>query len=184
MLRLDGAAVDRREGRGRSCSGMKGSTFPARKALTQARKLGHDGVVRAIDLLADADLDLRGGKAWPDELVMEVLVARLARLAADSGPGPALHGRRPGRADQAARRDDAGHGPASWRARGGHWRRWSARRGLDLATSRDLRRAAWFLWITPLAAALSMRLMAAAGASSASSAPASAAVDRRLGTRS
>ena len=61
--------------------GLKGSTFPARKALTQTRKLGHDGVVRAIELLAEADLDLRGGKAWPDELVLEVLVARLARLA-------------------------------------------------------------------------------------------------------
>jgi len=61
--------------------GMKGSTFPARKALGQARKLGHDRVVEAVGLLADADLDLRGGKAWPDGLVLEVLVARLARLA-------------------------------------------------------------------------------------------------------
>jgi DNA polymerase III subunit delta len=32
-------------------------------------------------LLAQADLDLRGAKEWPDELVMEVLVARLSRLA-------------------------------------------------------------------------------------------------------
>jgi len=31
-------------------------------------------------LLAQADLDLRGAKEWPDELVMEVLVARLSRL--------------------------------------------------------------------------------------------------------
>ena len=31
--------------------------------------------------LARADLDLRGAKAWPPELVMEVLVARLARLS-------------------------------------------------------------------------------------------------------
>jgi hypothetical protein len=38
-------------------------------------------VVEAIDLLTTADLDLRGGKAWPDDLVLEVLVARLARLA-------------------------------------------------------------------------------------------------------
>ena len=61
--------------------GMKGSTFPARKALSQCRKLGHDRVVRAIDLLATADIDLRGGKAWPDDLVLAVLVARLAYLA-------------------------------------------------------------------------------------------------------
>jgi DNA polymerase-3 subunit delta len=54
--------------------------FPARKALDQYRKLGNSGVVRAIGLLAQADLDLRGAKEWPDELVMEVLVARLSRL--------------------------------------------------------------------------------------------------------
>jgi DNA polymerase-3 subunit delta len=60
---------------------MKGSTFPARKALTQSRKMGHDKVVRAMDLLATADLDLRGGKAWPETLVMEVLVARLTALS-------------------------------------------------------------------------------------------------------
>ena len=80
MLMLDGAEVAGEKGAAQLL-GMKGSTFPARKALTQARKLGHDGVVRAIDLLATADLDLRGGKAWSDELVLEVLVARLARLA-------------------------------------------------------------------------------------------------------
>jgi hypothetical protein len=39
-------------------------------------------VARAITLLAEADLTLRGfGKSWPDEMVMEVLVARLCRLA-------------------------------------------------------------------------------------------------------
>lgn len=80
MLMLDGAEVAGEKGAAQLL-GMKGSTFPARKALTQARKLGHDGVVRAIDLLATADLDLRGGKAWPDTLVLEVLVARLARLS-------------------------------------------------------------------------------------------------------
>ena len=35
----------------------------------------------AISLVADADLDLRGVVAWPDELVIEVLLARLAQLA-------------------------------------------------------------------------------------------------------
>jgi DNA polymerase-3 subunit delta len=80
MLMLDGAAVTGEKDAARVL-GLKGSTFPARKALTQARKLGHDGVVRAVDLLAGADIDLRGGKAWPDDLVLEVLVARLARLA-------------------------------------------------------------------------------------------------------
>jgi DNA polymerase-3 subunit delta len=61
---------------------MKGSTFPAKKALTQARRLGSLGVAEAIRLLAEADLDLRGfERVWPDELVLEVLVARLSRLA-------------------------------------------------------------------------------------------------------
>jgi DNA polymerase-3 subunit delta len=80
MLMLDGAAVVGEKDAARML-GLKGSTFPARKALVQARRLGHQGVVRAIDLLAAADIDLRGGKAWPDTLVLEVLVARLARLA-------------------------------------------------------------------------------------------------------
>lgn len=80
MLMLDGAPVGGEKDAAKLL-GMKGSTFPARKALTQVRKLGHDRVVRALDLLAGADLDLRGGKVWPEQLVMEVLVARLARLS-------------------------------------------------------------------------------------------------------
>jgi DNA polymerase-3 subunit delta len=80
MLRLDGSAV-RDEAQAAEVLGMKGSTFPAKKALTQARKLGHDGVVEAMRLLAEADLDLRKfTKDWPEHLVMEVLVARLSRL--------------------------------------------------------------------------------------------------------
>lgn len=58
--------------------GIKGSTFPAKKALEAARRLGSDRVGEVIDLLARADLDLRGATAWPPELVVEVLVARLA----------------------------------------------------------------------------------------------------------
>ncbi|MGH9213454.1 MAG: DNA polymerase III subunit delta [Acidimicrobiales bacterium] len=80
MLMLDGARVTGEKDAAQML-GMKGSTFPARKALNQARKLGHDRIVHAVDLLAQADLDLRGGKAWPEALVMEVLVARLARLS-------------------------------------------------------------------------------------------------------
>jgi DNA polymerase-3 subunit delta len=80
MLRLDGAGV-RDEAQAAELLGMKGSTFPAKKALNQARRLGHDGVVDAIRLLAEADLDLRKfTKDWPEQLVMEVLVARLSRL--------------------------------------------------------------------------------------------------------
>ena len=56
--------------------------YPARKALDASRRLGGDGVRRAITLLADADLDLRGRTDLENQTVMEVLVARLSRLAA------------------------------------------------------------------------------------------------------
>ena len=80
MLRLDGAgAAD--EHQAAAMLGMKGSTFPARKILGQTRKLGSEKIARAIRLLADADLALRGTVDWPDELVLEVLVARLAALS-------------------------------------------------------------------------------------------------------
>jgi DNA polymerase-3 subunit delta len=93
MLRLDGAAVAD-EKAAAALLGLRGSTFPARKALTQARRLGSSGVAEAFALLAAADLDLRGTKGWPEGLVMEVLVARLCRLAPRSRGGePAGAGR-------------------------------------------------------------------------------------------
>jgi DNA polymerase-3 subunit delta len=79
LLALDGADA-RDEASAAAVMGIKPG-FPARKALEQFRVLGGDGVRRAVRLLAQADLDLRGAKDWPDELVMEVLVARLSRLA-------------------------------------------------------------------------------------------------------
>ena len=80
MLRLDGAgAAD--EHQAAAMLGMKGSTFPAKKILGQTRKLGSEKIARAIRLLADADLALKGTVDWPDELVLEVLVARLAALS-------------------------------------------------------------------------------------------------------
>ena len=86
MLRLDGAEVSS-EKAAADLLGIKGSTFPARKALEQARRLGPDRLADMIGLLADADLDLRGAKAWPDELVVEVLVARLASRSGRAGKG-------------------------------------------------------------------------------------------------
>jgi DNA polymerase-3 subunit delta len=80
LLRLDGADV-RDDKEAAALLGMKGSTFPAKKALSQSRALGSEKVARAIGYLADADLDLKGRRAWPDELVLEVLVARLAVLS-------------------------------------------------------------------------------------------------------
>jgi DNA polymerase-3 subunit delta len=79
ILRLDGAMAADEKAAARLL-GIKGSTFPAKKALAQSRRLGHDRIVAVIDLLAQADLDLRGATAWDGALVMEVLVARLARM--------------------------------------------------------------------------------------------------------
>ena len=80
MLRLDGAGC-RDENEAAKALGMNGSTFPAKKALLQSRRLGSSGIRRAIDLLAQADVDLRGKRDIPGEVVMELLVARLSKLA-------------------------------------------------------------------------------------------------------
>ncbi|NLA36259.1 MAG: DNA polymerase III subunit delta [Actinobacteria bacterium] len=84
MLKLDGAAV-RSEKEAAELLGMKGSTFPAKKAMNQARSLGSERIARAVSLLAAADVDLRGRNAVPPEATMEVLVARLAQLSRPSG---------------------------------------------------------------------------------------------------
>ncbi len=86
LLKLDGVQVGG-EQQAADLLGVK-STFQARKALEQYRRLGSEGVARAVQLMAAADLDLRGDRDWPPEMVMEVLVARLARLT------PAGSGRR------------------------------------------------------------------------------------------
>ncbi|MFT3855031.1 MAG: DNA polymerase III subunit delta [Ilumatobacteraceae bacterium] len=78
LLALDGSGA-RDEASAAAAMGIKPG-FPAKKALDQYRRLGGAKVIRAINLLAQADLDLRGAKDWPEPLVMEVLVARLARL--------------------------------------------------------------------------------------------------------
>jgi DNA polymerase-3 subunit delta len=77
-VRLDGAGV-RSDAEAAALIGT--APFPARKALAQSRKLGSDAISRAVRLVAQADLDLRGASEWPSVLVLEVLVARLSRLA-------------------------------------------------------------------------------------------------------
>lgn len=86
MLRLDGAGI-RDEKEAASLLGMKGSTFPAKKALTQANKLGSAKLARATQLLARADVDLRGRTGGPPEQTLEVLVARLAALSSGGRGG-------------------------------------------------------------------------------------------------
>lgn len=78
LLRLDGADVTNEADAARLL-GM--APYPAKKALAQSRKLGSAAVLRATKLVADADADLRGASAWPNEIVLEVLVARLSKLS-------------------------------------------------------------------------------------------------------
>ncbi len=79
MASLDGAPVGG-EKDAAAYLGVRGSTYPVKKAMQQARKMGSGNVKRAWGLLADADLDLRGGTAAEAEQVLEVLIARLSRL--------------------------------------------------------------------------------------------------------
>jgi DNA polymerase-3 subunit delta len=78
LAKLDGRDV-RSEQEVMEATGIK-SKFPAKKALENYRRLGGAKVKRAYELLAVADLDLRGATALPTDVVMEVLVARLSKL--------------------------------------------------------------------------------------------------------
>jgi DNA polymerase-3 subunit delta len=78
MLRLDGASVSSPEEAAARLGAR--SVYPVKKALEEGRRLGPARIGRAVVLLADADLDLRGRSALPEETVPQVLVARLARL--------------------------------------------------------------------------------------------------------
>jgi DNA polymerase-3 subunit delta len=80
LARLDGVDAGS-EAAAADAMGIKPG-FPAKKALANYQRLGGGGIQRAIQLLAQADLDLRGERDLPNDLVMEVLVARLSRLGA------------------------------------------------------------------------------------------------------
>lgn len=81
MARLDGANVAS-EAEAAALLGV--AAYPAKKALTQSRRLGTDALLRMLILVSDADVDLRGRSSWSAELVLEVLVARLARAGRTS----------------------------------------------------------------------------------------------------
>jgi DNA polymerase III delta subunit len=82
LARLDGKDVSSRE-EAEEVLGLKG--FPAEKALKAYRSLGSDGVRKMYELLATADVDVRGGTGLDNSVVMDVLLARLARLARVTG---------------------------------------------------------------------------------------------------
>lgn len=81
MARLDGANV---AGEAEAAALLGIAAYPARKALSQSRRLGTDALLRMLTLVADADVDLKGRSSWSEELVLEVLVARLARVGRPS----------------------------------------------------------------------------------------------------
>lgn len=94
LLRLDDPSITT-EAQAHAALGGKGSAFPAKKALEAVRGMGSDGLRRAIDLLHRADLELKGASALEPQASIEVLVARLADLAARSrGGGRGGSGRR------------------------------------------------------------------------------------------
>lgn len=82
MMKIDGRGVRTAED---AVVILGGKPYTAKKVLEQYQRLGSAGISRAVSLLANADVDLRGGKDWPPEMVMEVLVARLARLGGATG---------------------------------------------------------------------------------------------------
>lgn len=89
LLKLDGPDV--RDGQqAMSLIGSK-SEFQGRKYLDLYRRVGTNGVASAIQLLARADIDIRGGKDLPEELTMEILVARLSKMG---GPAPRINRKR------------------------------------------------------------------------------------------
>jgi DNA polymerase-3 subunit delta len=67
------------EGRGPGEEGR--SSYAARAARDRALRLGPLHLGRALELVARADLDLKGASGLPQEAVLEVLLARLAQLA-------------------------------------------------------------------------------------------------------
>ncbi len=77
MLRLDGADVTSPE---QAAEVLGIHSYPAKKVLAQTRRMGAARIAQAIALLAEADLGLRGTTLLPGETVLEILVARLARL--------------------------------------------------------------------------------------------------------
>jgi DNA polymerase-3 subunit delta len=89
LLRVDSPAI-RTEAQAAEAMGIaKGrSTFPAKKALASARRYGSGRIGEAVELVASAELDLKGATQWPGELVLEVTVARLCRLARAGAGAP------------------------------------------------------------------------------------------------
>jgi len=82
LLRLDGAGARTKEAAGELLSV---SAYPAGKLLAQSHALGSERVRHAVGLVAAADEDVKGASALEGDVVLEILVARLARLHRAAG---------------------------------------------------------------------------------------------------
>ena len=87
LLALDDPAV-RSSQDAAAALGGRANPRSAGFRLRQARALGSGGLQRAFDLLAQADLDLKGARAIPEDAVVELLVARLAGLTPGARRAP------------------------------------------------------------------------------------------------
>ncbi len=91
ILRVQSPAISSEGGAAEALGIAKGrSTFPARKALDAARRLGPGGSGDAVIALADAELALKGKLDWEPEVVLEVLVARLCRISRTARGAPVV----------------------------------------------------------------------------------------------
>jgi len=76
IARLDGSGVRS----GDEAAELLGvSPFPGKKLFALYKKMDHDKIVRALNLIGDADLDLKGTSGLSEKAIAEILVARLAQ---------------------------------------------------------------------------------------------------------
>jgi DNA polymerase-3 subunit delta len=86
LLRLEGSGARTKDA---AASLLKVSAFPAGKLLGAASSLGAARIRQAVAWIAGADADVKGATALEPAIVLEILVARLARLHRAAGRGAA-----------------------------------------------------------------------------------------------
>ena len=95
LMRVDGPSISTEADAAKAMGIAPGrSTFPAKKALRAASQWGSANIAEAIGLVFDAEVDIKGASAWPEVAVLEVLVARLCRLARGRAAGARANARR------------------------------------------------------------------------------------------
>lgn len=77
IARLDGSGASN-EKEAAAVLGLKGSTFPAKKALAACRRRGSANIAQAYAWMAAADADMRGRSGLDGRYTAEILCGRLA----------------------------------------------------------------------------------------------------------